>query len=78
MVWYMMVFTPQPTIQNEDGTYKLKDGIASLKGFDRKAVKPGDVKYKTFAGETDKDGNPVWSVNDRTVIGNAAPDFTGG
>lgn len=75
---YDGLYTTADFIQNEDGTYKLKDGIASLKGFDRKAVKPGDVKYKTFAGETDKDGNPVWSVNDRTVIGNAAPDFTGG
>ena len=75
---YDGLYTTADFIQNEDGTYKLKNGIASLKGFDRKAVKPGDVKYKALTGETDKDGNPVWSVNDRTVIGNAAPDFTGG
>nr|MBP7359986.1 SusC/RagA family protein [Prevotella sp.] len=28
--------------------------------------------------QTDKDGNPVWSTDDRTVIGNANPDFVGG
>ena len=56
----------------------MKDGVASLKGFDRAKVKPGDAKYDAVTGETDKNGNPVWSTNDRTVIGNAAPDFTGG
>ena len=49
-----------------------------LKGKTKSSIKPGDVKYVTTAGETDKDGNPIWSTNDRAVIGNAAPDFTGG
>lgn len=75
---YDGIYTTEDFTQNADGTYTLKDGVASLKGFDRSKVRPGDVKYKTTAGETDKSGNPVWSVNDRTVIGNAAPDFSGG
>ena len=61
-----------------DGGYTLNPGVPYLKGSNRDNVKPGDVKYKPTAGETDDNGNPVWSVNDRTVIGNAAPKFTGG
>ena len=75
---YDGIYTTDDFIQNGDGTYTLKDGIPSLKGFNRKNVKPGDAKYKPTAGETDDEGNPVWSTNDRTVIGDAAPDFTGG
>ena len=75
---YDGIYTTDDFNQNADGTYTLKNGIAYLKGSTRTAVKPGDVKYKTIAGDTDKDGNPVWSTNDRTVVGNAAPKFTGG
>lgn len=75
---YDGIYTTDDFTQNADGTYSLKDGVASLKGANRANVKPGDAKYKPVAGETDKDGNPVWSTNDRTVIGNASPDFTGG
>ncbi len=75
---YDGLYTTADFNQNEDGTYTLKDGVASLKGADRKSVKPGDVKYKAINGDTDSNGNPVWSTNDRTVIGNASPDFTGG
>lgn len=75
---YDGIYTTDDFVQNEDGTYTLRDGIPYLKGSNRENVKPGDVKYKPTAGETDDEGNPVWSTNDRTVIGNAAPDFTGG
>ena len=75
---YDGIYTTDDFIQNADGTYTLKDGIPYLKGSNRESVKPGDVKYRPTAGETDDNGNPVWSTNDRTVIGNAAPDFTGG
>lgn len=75
---YDGIYTTDEFTQNADGTYTLNDGIAYLKGSNRTSVKPGDAKYKTTAGETDSDGNPVWSVNDRTVIGNASPKFTGG
>ncbi|MDE5988097.1 MAG: TonB-dependent receptor [Duncaniella sp.] len=74
---YDGIYTTDDFDQLADGTYKLKDGVARLKGFNG-TVRPGDAKYKSIAGETDADGNPVWSVNDRTVIGNAAPKFTGG
>lgn len=75
---YDGIYTTDDFEQVDADTYRLKDGVASLKGFDRNSVKPGDVKYKSIAGETDDDGNPVWSTNDRTVIGKASPDFTGG
>ena len=75
---YDGIYTTDEFDQLADGSYRLKEGIAYLKGSNRNAVKPGDAKYKPTAGETDKNGCPVWSVNDRTVIGNAAPDFTGG
>lgn len=75
---YGGVYTTDDFTQNADGTYMLKDGVASLKGKKRSTVKPGDVKYIPTAGETDADGNPVWSTNDRTVIGSAEPDFSGG
>ena len=75
---YDGIYTTDDFSQNEDGTYTLNPGIPYLKGSVRSKVKPGDVKYKDVSGETDKDGNPVYSVNDRTVIGNASPKFTGG
>lgn len=75
---YDGIYTTDDFDQLPNGKYMLKDGVPSLKGTAREKVKPGDAKYKPVAGETDKDGNPVWSVNDRTVIGNAQPKFTGG
>nr|WP_321452651.1 TonB-dependent receptor [uncultured Carboxylicivirga sp.] len=75
---YAGVYTTDDFTQNADGTYSLKDGIASMKGAVRSSIKPGDVKYYTTADQTDDDGNPVWSTDDRAVIGNAEPLFTGG
>lgn len=75
---YDGVYTTQDFTQNADGTYSLNDGVAYLKGRNKAAIKPGDVKYKTTAGQTDEAGNPVWSTDDRTIIGNAEPKFTGG
>lgn len=75
---YDGIYTTDDFVQQPDGTYMLKDGVPSLKGFDRSQVKPGDAKYIPQTGEVDENGNPVWSTNDRTVIGSAAPKFTGG
>lgn len=75
---YDGIYTTDDFVQNADGGYTLKDGIPYLKGSNRENVKPGDAKYRPTAGEVDADGNPVWGTNDRTVIGNAAPDFIGG
>lgn len=75
---YDGIYTTDDFVQQPDGTYMLKDGVPSLKGFDCSQVKPGDAKYVPQTGEVDENGNPVWSTNDRTVIGSAAPKFTGG
>ncbi len=75
---YDGIYTTEDFTQNSDGSYTLKDHIPYLKGSTRANVKVGDVKYKNIAGETDSNGLPVYSVNDRTVIGNAQPKFTGG
>lgn len=75
---YDGVYTTDDFTQNGDGSYTLKDGVASLKGKDRASVKPGDVKYLPVVGETDGDGNPVWSPEDRTELGNPEPKFFGG
>lgn len=75
---YDGVYTTSDFTQNTDGTYTLKDDIPYLKGTTRSKVKVGDVKYKAIVGEKDGSGNPVFSINDRTVIGSAQPKFTGG
>ena len=75
---YDGVYTTDDFVQNGDGSYTLRDGVASLKGKDRSAVKPGDVKYLPVAGQTDADGNPVWSADDRTELGSPEPNFFGG
>lgn len=75
---YDGIYTTSDFTQSEDGSYKLNNDIPYLKGTSRNNVKAGDVKYKATAGEKDADGFPVFSVNDRTVIGNAQPKFSGG
>ncbi|MGV8827264.1 MAG: SusC/RagA family TonB-linked outer membrane protein [Breznakibacter sp.] len=75
---YQGVYTTDDFIQNADGTYKLKDGVPYLKGKKITTLKPGDVKYLTTAGNVDANGTPVWSTDDRSVIGSAEPKFTGG
>jgi TonB-dependent starch-binding outer membrane protein SusC len=75
---YDGVYTTDDFEQNADGTYSLKAGVARLKGSNVANIKPGDVKYLPTAGETDANGNPVWSTKDRTVIGRALPKFQGG
>ena len=74
---YDGVYTTDDFVQNGD-SYTLKDGVASLKGKNRSSVKPGDVKYLPVAGQTDADGNPVWSADDRTELGSPEPKFFGG
>lgn len=74
---YAGVYTTEDFNQNTNGTYTLKDGVARPKAPGG-TIKPGDIKYEPTAGELDANGNPVWTANDRTVIGNAVPKFTGG
>lgn len=75
---YDGIYTTDDFDQLPDGGYKLKEGVPYRKGTNPATVKPGDVKYVCTTGETDSNGNPVFSMNDRTVIGHAAPKFTGG
>ncbi len=75
---YDGVYTTDDFNQNDAGGYTLKDGLPYLKGSSRANIKPGDVKYRSTVGETDGKGNPVWSTNDRAVIGRAEPLYTGG
>lgn len=75
---YDGIYTTDDFTQTADGKYLLNDDVPYLKGSVRANVKPGDAKYKNVTGETDSDGKPVFSVNDRTVIGKASPKFTGG
>ena len=75
--FYDGLYTTDDFTQNGD-SYTLKDGVARQKGKSVTDIKPGDIKYVPIAGEVDASGNPVWSTEDRTVIGNALPKFTGG
>ncbi|MDR1116174.1 MAG: TonB-dependent receptor [Tannerella sp.] len=74
---YQGVYTTDDFTQNADGSYTLKNGIARPKAPGG-TIKPGDLKYEATNDEFDSDGNPVWTTDDRTVIGNAMPKFTGG
>lgn len=78
--FYSLVYNGVYTANDFEHTatgYKLKDGVPSLKGFDRTKIKPGDAKYAPQVGDKDDAGNPIWNTNDRTVIGNATPDLVG-
>lgn len=75
---YGGVYTTDDFTQNQNGTYTLKDGVARAASAKAANIKPGDVKYITTNGDKDAGGNPTWSTNDRTVIGNAQPKFQGG
>lgn len=74
---YDGVYTTDDFVQNPDGSYSLKDGVPRAKG-NTGVVKPGDAKYKVNKGEKDGAENPVWSTEDRAVMGNGEPDFVGG
>lgn len=54
------------------GAYTLKSSITSNTSTASSRIQPGHIKYK------DLNGDLVMNDNDRTVIGNANPDFTGG
>lgn len=55
--------------------YTLKEDIP-YKGSDRSLVRPGDWKFANLNDTGDSKG--VIDENDKTVIGNATPDFYGG
>ncbi len=64
---------------SDSKVYTVKSGVP----YDsRKTPQPGYWKYKDIAGAFDVNGNPIpdgkITDDDRTVIGNAVPDFYGG
>jgi len=78
---YDGVYTTDDFIQNADGSYILKPGIPYDSNRKREQVKPGDMKFVPQTDKTDAEGNPVYTISsndDRAVIGNAAPKFSGG
>jgi TonB-dependent starch-binding outer membrane protein SusC len=75
---YDGLYSTDDFTQNTNGSYSLKSTVASKSGVDRKTIKPGDIKFKRFGNAVDASGNPVYNNDDRTVIGNGTPDFTGG
>ena len=71
----------QSTDKNGDPIYTLKKGIPYDKNRKRSDVQPGDMKLRGLRDAVDADGEPVFnstSNDDRTVIGQAQPKFTGG
>lgn len=78
---YGGIYTTSDFNQNEDGTYILKSGVPRKSGLNATqiaAIKPGDIKFIPVKGQTDADGNPVWSEQDRTILGSSEPIFFGG
>ena len=61
------------SIISNNGTFDLKDGIDYLTGK-AATTKPGDIKYR----KTNQDGTNEITEDDKTIIGNANPDFFGG
>ncbi len=68
--------------QNTNGSfsYVLKDGIPnSFNLIGNRAPQPGDLKLKKLSPVDPNSANPYRvDANDRTVLGNAQPKFTGG
>jgi TonB-linked SusC/RagA family outer membrane protein len=54
------------------GSYVLKTNIASNTTTPNPKIQPGHIKYR------DLNGDLIMNDNDKTVIGNATPKFTGG
>jgi len=78
---YDGVYTTDDFIQNSDGSYILKPGIAYDSNRKREQVKPGDMKFIPQTDSQDADGNPTYKLSsdaDRAVVGNSNPLFSGG
>ena len=78
---YDGIYTTDMFDQKADGKYILKAGIPYDKNRKREDIKPGDFKLKGQTDAVDADGNPLYNStanDDRKVLGNAMPLFTGG
>ncbi|MDR0414600.1 MAG: TonB-dependent receptor [Prevotellaceae bacterium] len=84
---YAGIYTTDDFEQIADDIYRLKDGVPRKSGLTASqvnAIKPGDIMFECVNGNTDENGNPVWTDSDewaggdRTVLGSAMPLFYGG
>ena len=63
--------------QTSSGAYQLKAGEPAYSTTVSTPIQPGNIKFKDISGPAGKpDG--IIDANDRTVIGNPNPKFTGG
>jgi len=61
---------------SDSWSYELKEGVANSREVALgRAPRPGDLKLKDL---TPDNGNSMITTEDRTVLGNAQPKFTGG
>ncbi len=58
-------------------TYTLKPGVPVMTLNVSNPIRPGHMKWKDISGADGKPDGRI-DINDRTVIGNANPDFIGG
>ncbi|MGN6164487.1 MAG: SusC/RagA family TonB-linked outer membrane protein [Flavisolibacter sp.] len=58
--------------ETSPGVYSLKSGVASYPTSQGNPIQPGNIKLR------DINGDGTIDADDRTVIGNPNPDFTGG
>ena len=78
---YDGIYTTDDFVQNADGSYSLKPGVAYDSNRKASSIKPGDFKLKPQTTSVDENGNPVFNStknDDKVVLGNAMPLFTGG
>ncbi|PWD99351.1 TonB-dependent receptor [Marinilabilia rubra] len=60
-------------ILDANGTFNLRDGVDYLVG-NQTTTRPGEIKYR----KTNDDGTNEITEDDKTIIGDATPDFFGG
>lgn len=70
---YAGIYTTDDFIELANGDLVVRDGVVRP---ETGSVKPGDMKFA--ADSYDDNGNPVFSRNKMTKIGNGAPACTGG
>jgi TonB-linked SusC/RagA family outer membrane protein len=58
--------------ETSPGVYTLKPGVVKYTATASNPIQPGNIKFK------DMTGDGIVDADDRTVIGNPNPDFTGG
>ncbi len=78
---YDGIYTTDDFVQNADGTYSLKPGVPYDSNRKPSSIKPGDFKLKAQTDAKDANGTSTFNStknDDKVVIGNAMPIFSGG